>query len=484
MLWIVLALSTAITISLFPTEIAALIISACIILIVAFISPVAAVITMLVLAPLRVLIATEAEYQLPLDIGQLCLSLVILTIIINQTYRVFRLKTCLYYARYLFVVFPFLAIIILNGFVASSATAWINEFLKWIQIALLLTMTILLSKHAHWIWLVGAVIVAGASNALIGIYQFLGGSGAIHLVINDRHFRAFGTFGQPNPFGGFLGIITPIAIAISASLFIRLYRHRSSIRETLFTLMCMLCSVIMLCGIIMSWSRGAWIALVIALAIMASAIPQNFWKGLWFGSAALLLFISLWISNTLPTSITARLQSSVDEFISVRDVRGVDIDPSNYAVIERLAHWQGALNMARSFPWLGVGFGNYEIVYDDFRLLNWKEPLGHAHNYYLNLLGELGLLGLLVYGKVWLILFTMAWQSRKHPNPISRAVAIGLLGSWTYFSVHSLFDNIYVNNLFLHLGTLIGILVVIYDQTLNKVKVEVSSCLTIHQTTQ
>lgn len=482
MLWIVLAFATAVTISLFPTEIALLIISACVILIVAFISPVAAVSTMLVLAPLRVLIATEADFQLPLDIGQLCLSLVILTIIINRTYRVFQLKTWLYYIRYLFMIFLFLAIVIINGFVARSADVWINEFLKWIQIALLLIMTILLSKHAHWIWLVGAVIVAGTSNALIGVYQFLGGSGAIHLLINDRYFRAFGTFGQPNPFGGFLGIITPIAIAISAALFVRLYRHRSTILERIFTFVCVLCSIIMLCGIITSWSRGAWIGLVIALAIMASAIPRNLWKGFWFGSAALLLFISLWISNTLPTSITNRLQSSVDEFISVRDVRGVDIDPSNYAVIERLAHWQSALNMARSSPWLGLGFGNYEIVYDDFRLLNWREPLGHAHNYYLNLLGELGLLGLLVYGKVWLILFTMAWQARTHPNPISRAVAIGLLGSWTYFSVHSLFDNIYVNNLFLHLGTLIGILVVIYDQTLNKV--EVSSCSTIHQITQ
>ena len=89
MLWIVLAFATAVTISLFPTEIALLIISACVILIVAFISPVAAVSTMLVLAPLRVLIATEADFQPPLDIGQLCLSLVILTIIINRTYRVF-----------------------------------------------------------------------------------------------------------------------------------------------------------------------------------------------------------------------------------------------------------------------------------------------------------------------------------------------------------------------------------------------------------
>ncbi len=49
-------------------------------------------------------------------------------------------------------------------------------------------------------------------NALIGLYEFFGGSGALVLLIDNRFSRAFGTFGQPNPFGGFMGLLAPVAL--------------------------------------------------------------------------------------------------------------------------------------------------------------------------------------------------------------------------------------------------------------------------------
>ena len=72
---------------------------------------------------------------------------------------------------------------------------------------------------------------------------------------------------------------------------------------------------------------------------------------------------------------------------------GVDISPTNYAVVERIAHWQAALNMAETAPCLGVGLGKYDAIYAEHRLLNWDDSLGHAHNLYLNLLAEGGFLG-------------------------------------------------------------------------------------------
>jgi len=141
----------------------------------------------------------------------------------------------------------------------------------------------------------------------------------------------------------------------------------------------------------------------------------------------------------------------------------------NYAVVERLAHWQAALNMARANPWLGVGLGNYEAAYPQYRLINWGFPLGHAHNYYLNILAEAGIIGLVGYAALWIGVFWLTWRTRQHPDPFSRLIAIGLLGSWTYLSVHSLTDNLYVNNLFLHLGVMFGLLAVLYRQVSAKV---------------
>jgi len=134
-------------------------------------------------------------------------------------------------------------------------------------------------------------------------------------------------------------------------------------------------------------------------------------------------------------------------------------------VAERLAHWQAALNMVSAHPLLGIGLGNYEVVYPVYRLVNWLEALGHAHNYYLNILAEAGIVGLLVYGKVWVGIMALSWRGRYHPDILSRFVLIGLLGAWVYLAVHSFFDNLYVNNLFLHMGLMLGILATLYNQT-------------------
>jgi O-antigen ligase len=118
--------------------------------------------------------------------------------------------------------------------------------------------------------------------------------------------------------------------------------------------------------------------------------------------------------------------------------------------------------MAGAHPWLGVGFGNYEPAYPDYALINWPDPLGHAHNFYLNILAEVGVIGLLTYLALWGIVF---WQSlrllRLLPWP-ERGIILGLLASWTVLAVHHLLDNLYVNNVHLHLGVMLGILQLLY----------------------
>ena len=146
--------------------------------------------------------------------------------------------------------------------------------------------------------------------------------------------------------------------------------------------------------------------------------------------------------------------------------------PVNYAVVERLAHWQAANDMAHDRPLFGVGLGSYEAVYDDYRLVNWEAPLGHAHNLYLNMLAETGIIGLAAFLAFWLLIFTLTWRCRRHPDLFSRSIAIGLLGCWTYIAVHCLFDNLYVNNLFFHIGVLLSVLAILYRQTTHSLKLE------------
>ncbi|MEO1287416.1 MAG: O-antigen ligase family protein [Chloroflexota bacterium] len=369
-------------------------------------------------------------------------------------------------------VTAFTIVVGLTAFSALSMQFWVTEWLKWVTILVVIVVVADIGQARKWELLVIALVASGVGNALVGLYIFFGGSGADHLLINGRFFRAFGTFGQPNPFGGFLGILLPIAIMSAYANLMSLWNtwrwtkklNTLGISKLLYFSGA---SGIMLAGIVASWSRGAWLGFVVSVATIAFCLPRKLWQSIALTSVSLALVGGLWFADLIPVSIQQRVLSSTEELFSFSDVRGVDITTTNYAIVERLAHWQAAVNMAQENPWLGVGLGNYEVAYEQYRLINWEFPLGHAHNYYLNILGEAGMIGFLFYMGMWLTIVLITWQIRSHPDLLVRSLAIGMMGSWAYLAFHSLLDNLYVNNAFLHLGVMLGLLAMFYQQ-LNK----------------
>lgn len=430
---------------------------------------------LLVLAPLRTLIATEAEISLPLDIGQI---LLIAYIGSWTAYRINQRKAIITstFTSPLMVIISLAVLFGLNMWAAVSIGSWLTEWLKWIVMGVLV-WHLTTSEHRNWKWLLFALLVSAVANAIVGLYIFFGGSGADHLVIGGRFFRAFGTFGQPNPFGGFMGITIPLALMGIYSQCVAIwndYQHNKTISANKLTtlLLFMTITIILLAALIASWSRGAWLGLILSVGVMTFAIPRRLSTSLGLSLGLGILLIGLWFGGLIPQSIIARLTTAATDFITIEDINGVDITPINYAVVERVAHWQAAINIAESNSLLGVGLGNYEIVYDNYRLLNWHEPLGHAHNYYLNILSETGMIGFLAYLAFWGIIVAATWKIRQHPDNFSRAIAIGLMGSWTYIAVHSVFDNLYVNNLFLHIGVLLSILSILHHEVCKSITLE------------
>jgi O-antigen ligase len=141
-----------------------------------------------------------------------------------------------------------------------------------------------------------------------------------------------------------------------------------------------------------------------------------------------------------------------------------EVTDANFAAIERLAHWQAALHMWRDRLWLGVGFGNYASVYPAYAIGRWLDPLGHAHNYYLNVAAETGLIGLLAYGLFWFNGFALGWRATRKSSAFQLAVAAGLLGTLTHLNVHNLVDNLLVQGMYLQVSIVLGLLCIIRIQ--------------------
>lgn len=206
-----------------------------------------------------------------------------------------------------------------------------------------------------------------------------------------------------------------------------------------------------------SWSRGAWMGFAAALAVMAIALPRRARWGFLLLALLVTLAVALYATGLLPTPVVTRLTDFAAD-LRLEDARGISITAANYAVVERLAHWQTALEMWRYHFWNGVGLGGYEAAYPQFALVNWPFALGHAHNIYLNLLAETGLIGLAAYLILWATVFWQTWRATRVTGGLPRGVAIGLLGAWTQLTVHQLFDNLYVNNVHFLIGILLGML--------------------------
>lgn len=368
-----------------------------------------------------------------------------------------------------------LTLLLLSGGGATSYPLAIKETLKWVLLILAYVFTRATVRDDRTArHLLVALFLAGSAEAVMGAVQFFVPMGPPAFAVGP-FIRAHGMFGQPNPFAGYLGTILPIALAMS------LVPHPGRFRAV-----AAFSFLVIGMGIFLSLSRGAWLGLAISLGVMALAWGPRTRMLVIPLAGVVVLVIGMAMLGLLPPNLASRITSVTDNF-GVFDVRNVPPTSENFAVVERMAHWQAGWGMFVDHPFLGVAPGNYPAVYEEYYIPPWKDPLGHAHNYYLNMAAEAGVPGLLALLMVLGLAFrallrriraasvpdSERWQPAGHDlhapvekveldPPFSpafaRALALGLLGSLAMFSIHNMFDNLLVHGVGIQIGVLLGLI--------------------------
>jgi O-antigen ligase len=319
---------------------------------------------------------------------------------------------------------------------ARNIDAWAEESYRWLVAAAVFVIAVSIARTAPDCrtiiigLMLGVVLSFGVAS-----YQVITATGPA--TFNERGFlRAYGFFGEPNPFAGYLEMATLPLLAVGATLVLSHDRGQNSYRVA-----ALIVGVLGCLALAMTQSRGGVLGLTAGLAVLW-AILWPHWGRRMVAIGIIGAIVAIWLPQAAPIR-------AAFGFDSLFESASTQVTPANWAAQERLAHWGAAIKMWESYPWTGIGAGNFS---DYFRELTpvWRFRIsrGHAHSAYLQAASQAGIMGLLCF----LAVLCAAWVSclRAIPRASSgarRAECVGALAVTAAVAVHGLFDYLHVLSL-------------------------------------
>lgn len=298
-----------------------------------------------------------------------------------------------------YLVIAMLALIctmVLSTTVALNISSSLKEISKWLEFVIVILLGSQYLRTRRQIWTIVVLIcLAGISQAFYGYIQAFFNLGP-QSFIRDASLRVYGTFDQPNPYAGYINI--PLSISLSLTLL-----GRSGLTRTLAGLTAIMLGI----AEYLSQSRGGEMAIAAALVfIVLAGMPRI----RTFMRVLIILLLGLF-EALLAGWIPLHIFSPIMRFLGLVQISFVEPTAQDYSTAERLAHWIAGLHMFMDHPVLGVGIGNYADAYPRYFITIFTDPLGHAHNYYINIAAETGLIGLIAFLLFLLAVFVAGGQS-------------------------------------------------------------------------
>lgn len=340
----------------------------------------------------------------------------------------------------------YLLAVCLSMVVALDKVATLKEIVKWSEVLVIVVLSaVYLRTERRVRAVVWATIGAATLEALYGFVQWVAATG--QAGPGGSSLRVFGTFDQPNPYGGFLNFGLMLALALV------LFGHDARERWAAGG-----ASALLLGAQLLANSRGALLGFGVGLLVMVVVGWRRERLAAVVAAIAIPLLAIMWAVGLIPS----RLREAILDQLRIGDALSGAVTSANYSTVERLAHWIAGLRMFAARPVLGVGAGNYNAAYPRYALPDWPEALGHAHNYYLNTAAETGILGCGAFVALTVATVYLGWYTVRRvrafagPRSSLPALALGLLASVVALAAHNLTDDLFVHAMELQFALMLG----------------------------
>ncbi|MBI5181964.1 MAG: O-antigen ligase family protein [Nitrospirae bacterium] len=280
-----------------------------------------------------------------------------------------------------------------------------------IYLMIFLTAAFGLNSREQAYKIIKALAIFGFILSIFAIIQYAAWNGRIYWFRELTHGGApFGPFVNKNHFAGFIGMIIPLPLGIA----LMSGNMEKKIRYGFL-------SVVMAIALFFSLSRGGIISffagiLVFALVIFLKALTKK-------RLVPILMFVLTLILYLLYLGMTP----IIDRFAQT--------DVTNE---QRFIVWLGTLSAIKDYLVFGSGLGTYQHIFKLYKPEGVLAYYDHAHNDYLELLLEVGIVGAII--TAIFLFFALRPIIKAELQGREIYLKAGFLSSLSTIAVHSITD--------------------------------------------
>lgn len=312
--------------------------------------------------------------------------------------------------------------ILLSSIFSAGGAGSIDAAL--ISVALILGYFLLVNLMRTPKWIkrcIFALIGSAAVVAFIGIFEYFlaekSGQWLDLSLFSEIRLRVVSLFENPNMLATFLVLIFPFVLAA-----LKLAKNNNE--KLLYSLLCI---AFVVC-IVFTWSRGAWLAMIISSLLFFWICSQKTFRV--FGVALL----------TIPALPIILPDTVINRFLSIANL-------SDSSISYRIYTWKGTLEAIKDHFFAGVGYGNeaFKNIYPNYAYAG-IEAAEHSHSLFLQILLGMGIIGIVVFGILILLCLQKMFEYVKTPQDhISKVFVIASLSALFAALIMGAFDYIWYN---------------------------------------
>lgn len=272
------------------------------------------------------------------------------------------------------------------------------------------------------------IIFMGLLLAVFALIQYFTWNGKIYWLREIRHGGpSFGPFVNRNHFAGYIEMVIPLTLGnlVARTLHADLpgkglgLKERvlaSFNRETSIIILLYSAATIMMLSLFFSLSRGGILSLLTSIIIFTTLVPKR--KRLTPIFAILGVIFLLGVGQEMVVS------------------RFLQTEPEG-----RYDYWKDSVGAIKDFPVFGTGLGTFPWIYRKYQSTDPDTFVDYAHNDYVQLLVEMGALGLLtVLGFCTMYFIYVITLLKRRKSAYTKALVCGGIASLGSILTHSIVD--------------------------------------------